>query len=190
MAGLPFGNAVSLFASPMALAFTVGCGASTETSSDALAYGPTLQDGLTVDRDKVLPLSSVVVRRARLPGAVAKFDITEAIRRPAGSPPVFVSWWVGFDPRSPIIPPTPSEATSFDVVPCESSQLLDEQGDAVTVLVEAVVGTSPSIAYDFQRPDPRFAPDGSELVFIQWALVVEGPNEGCCASAACGTGPE
>ncbi|MBT9560536.1 MAG: hypothetical protein IV100_31215 [Myxococcales bacterium] len=150
----------------------------------------TTSEELTVVREKVSPLTSVVVRRARLPGSVAKFDITEAIRRPAGSSPVYVSWWVGFDPKSPIIPPTPAEATSFEVVPCESSQLLDEEGEPVTVLVEAVVGTSQSIAYDFQRADPRFAPDGSELIFIQWTLVVEGQNEGCVVSTASGTGPE
>ncbi|MBT9560537.1 MAG: hypothetical protein IV100_31220 [Myxococcales bacterium] len=190
MTGRRIGNVMSLVSAPMVIAFAVGCGASTETNADALVYEPTLQEGLTVDRDQISPPTSLVVRRARLCGSVATFDITEAIRWPAGSPPVYVSWWVGFDPKSPIIPPTPSEATSFDVVPCESSQLMSEQGHPVTVLVEAVVGTSPSIAYDFQRADPRFAPDGSELIFIQWALVVEGQNEGCCVSTACGMGRE
>jgi hypothetical protein len=96
---------------------------------------------------------------------------------------------VGFDPKSPIIPPTPAEATSFEVVPCDSPELRAED-EPVTVLVEALVGTSQSIAYDFQRADPRFAADGSELIFIQWTLVVEGQIEGCVETAASGTGPE
>ena len=149
----------------------------------------TTTEGLSIDRTKVSPLTSVLVRRARIPGSVAKFDITDAIQRPSGSSPIYVSWWVGFDPKSPIIPPTPAEATSFEVVPCDSPELRAE-GEPVTVVVEALVGTSQSIAYDFQRADPRFAADGSELIFIQWTLVVEGGIEGCVDTAASGRGPE
>lgn len=150
---------------------------------------------LSIDREKISPLTGVVVQSQRVIDLVEKFDITEAIIRPPGSPRLYVSWWLGFDPKDPTYDARivkPGEVPSYELVICDAKQLQSDVDETVTVLLEALISTSEDVGLFEGRTEPRAASDGSKIHFVQWTLVVSGPASGCQESSATasGTGPQ